>query len=133
MAGFTMVERVGVKRAGSLAALGILLSFAGVTPAFAHAHLTASVPEKDATVSAPLTEVVLTFTEAVTPAMMQILDQDGHNVKSVGKPHAEGTTLHLPITAQLPDGHYTVTWRVAGTDTHVVTGSLAFAVAKSAP
>ena len=112
---------------------GLLIAALNATPAFAHAHLQSSIPDKDATVSTPLTEIVVTFNEPVTPAVMNVLDQDGQPVKTVGQPRAEGNSLHLPLTARLAPGHYTATWRVAGSDTHVVTGSLAFVVAKTAP
>jgi hypothetical protein len=110
----------------ALVAVGVALVVSSA--AWAHAALRESVPAKDATVSTPLTEVVLTFSEPLSVASVQLLDQDGHEVKAVGPVKRDGKTLHLPVTAKLPEGHYTVTWRVTGDDTHVVTGSLPFAV-----
>ena len=90
-------------------------------------------PAKDSTITAPLHEIVLTFSEAVTPAVVSIADQDGHPVKAVGALRADGATVHLPLTAPLPEGHYIVTWRVAAADTHVSNGTIPFAVAHTAP
>ena len=117
--------------AATFAVLVAAGALAFASPAFAHAKLQESAPAKDATVSTPLTEVVLTFSEALSVATVQVLDQDGHEVKAVGALKRDGKTLHLPLTAKLPEGHYTVTWRVTGDDTHVVTGSLPFAVASA--
>jgi methionine-rich copper-binding protein CopC len=117
-----------IRPATTLAVLVAAGALAFAAPASAHAKLQDSVPAKDATVSTPLTEVVLTFSEPLSVAAVQVLDKDGHEIKAVGAVKRDGKILHVPLTAKLPDGHYTVTWRVTGDDTHVVTGSLPFAV-----
>src|SRR3954469_24302628 len=102
--------------------------FAFGPAALAHAKLQESAPAKDAAISTALTEVVLTFSEPLSVAAVQVLDKDGHEVKTVGALKRDGKTVHLPLTAKLPEGQYTVTWRVTGDDTHVVPVSLPFAV-----
>lgn len=104
----------------------VVLTVAG--SAFAHAKLMSSSPAKDAAGAAPV-EIVLTFSEAVTPAVVTLADQEGHEVKSLGAARADGSTLHVPVTAKLAAGRYTFTYRVAGSDTHAVNGALTFIVA----
>jgi methionine-rich copper-binding protein CopC len=96
--------------------------------ALAHAKLLSSMPAKDAAGASP-TEIVLTFSEAVTPASVTLADQDGHEVKSLGAARAEGAALHVPVTAKLMPGRYTLSYRIAGADTHAVNGALTFVVA----
>lgn len=110
---------------GALAGLTALMAAQG---AFAHAKLLLSAPAKDAAGASPA-EIVLTFSEAVTPASVTLADQDGHEVKSLGAARAEGAALHVPVTAKLVPGRYTLTYRIAGADTHAVNGALTFVVA----
>ncbi|MBX7197967.1 MAG: copper resistance protein CopC [Rhodospirillaceae bacterium] len=117
-----MVRRIVLGALAGLAAFGV------ATAAFAHAKLQSSMPAKDASGASPA-EIVLTFSEAVTPAIVILADQDGHEVKSLGAARADGAALHVPVTAKLAPGHYTFTYRVAGADTHAVNGTLTFIVA----
>lgn len=95
--------------------------------AFAHAKLLSSSPTKDAAGAAPQ-EIVLTFSEAVTPAAVTLADQDGREVKFLGAARPDGSALHVPVTAKLAAGRYTLSYRVAGADTHAVNGTLTFIV-----
>jgi len=110
-------------------AAGFAVAMSLSAEALAHAKLLSSVPAKDTEGGSPA-EIVLTFSEAVTPAIVTLADQDGHGVKTIGAPRAEGAALHVPVTAKLAPGHYTLTYRIAGADTHVVNGALTFVVAK---
>lgn len=95
--------------------------------AFAHAKLLLSVPAKDAQGASPA-EIVLTFSEAVIPATVRLTDQGGTEIKSLGVARPGGSTLHVPVTAKLAPGRYTLTYRVAGADTHAINGILTFVV-----
>jgi methionine-rich copper-binding protein CopC len=108
--------------------LGIISSGFMAGEAFAHAKLMSSMPAKDAEGASPA-DIVLTFSEPITPAVVTLSDQEGHDVKTIGTPRADTNTLHLPVTGKLAPGHYTVTYRIAGADTHVVNGTLTFVVA----
>ena len=113
-----------------LAACVGAVAFAAIVPeALAHAKLMSSSPAKDAEGASP-GEIALTFSEPVTPAVVTLSDQDGHEVKTVGAPRTEANTLHLPVNGKLAPGRYTLTYRIAGPDTHVVNGALTFVVAK---
>ncbi len=111
-----------------LSALAGFMALTASSSAFAHAKLLSSSPAKDVAAAAP-TEIVLTFSEAITPAVVTLSDQDGHEVKSLGAARADGSTLHVPVTARLAAGRYIFTYRVAGADTHAVNGTLSFVVA----
>ena len=109
---------------GGLAGLIVMLAAGS---ALAHAKLLSSSPAKDAAGASP-SEIVLTFSEAVTPAVVTLADQDGHEVKSLGPARPDGGALHVPVAAKLAAGRYTLTYRVAGADTHAVNGTLTFVV-----
>lgn len=96
--------------------------------AFAHAKLLSSAPAKDVAGASPA-EIVLTFSEAVSPAAITLADQGGGEVKSLGAARGEGSTLHVPVIGKLAPGRYTLSYRVAGADTHAVNGALTFVVA----
>lgn len=110
-----------------LGMLAGLVALSAASGAFAHAKLQSSTPAKDASGASP-PEIVLTFSEAVTPAVVALADQDGRDIKALGAARAEGAVLHVPVTAKLAPGRYTMTYRVAGADTHAVNGTLTFIV-----
>ena len=112
--------------------LGVFASGMAASEALAHAKLLSSLPAKDAEGASPA-EIVLTFSEAITPAVVTLAGEDGHEVKAVGAPRADGAALHVPVTAKLNPGRYTLTYRIAGADTHAVNGTLTFIVGKAAP
>jgi copper resistance protein C len=103
-----------------------LLMLLAATPAFAHAHLTASDPAANAKVKSPK-QIKLTFSETLEPASSSaaLTDAAGKTVpvsKAVG-----GTSITLlPLT--LKPGAYKVSWQSVGQDTHRLTGSFGFTV-----
>jgi copper transport protein len=97
----------------------------------AHALLSSSEPAEGANVTEAPDRAVLTFTEAPDPALtdVQVLDPSGAAVSTgpatVGpKP----TVVTVPV-GELPEGVYTVTWRVVSrVDGHTTAGAFAFGV-----
>lgn len=126
-------EPLGVRTTRSAVLLGLLLALLSVpltpaTPAAAHAALVATSPVRDAVISAPPGEVVLVFSEAVSPVIgrVQVLGPDGRRV-TVGEPVAQGATLRIPVRApDRPLGTYLVSYRVISADSHPVAGSFAY-------
>ncbi len=117
--------------------VGVLVAVAGAVssaaPARAHALLAESTPADGATVplDRPLTEVTLTFTEALDPLLtvIHVLDASGNRVET-GKAEVPGapTRARAPL-APLGPGSYTVTWRTTSTfDGHTTVGAVAFGV-----
>ncbi|QDY11734.1 copper resistance protein CopC [Micromonospora sp. HM134] len=113
--------------------MGFLLALLSVplapaTPAAAHAALVATSPVRDAVIGSPPGEVVLVFSESVSPVVgrVQVLGPDGRRV-TAGEPVADGATLRIPV--RVPDrplGTYLVSYRVISADSHPVAGSFAY-------
>ncbi len=80
--------------------------------------------------------VAITFTEAPDPALssIEVLDTGGTNVVS-GAPSATGPrTLSVPLAGDLPDGAYTVSWRVVSSaDGHSTADTFAFGIGTAPP
>jgi methionine-rich copper-binding protein CopC len=104
----------------------------GAAPAAAHAHLQSSVPPVDGTVSAPPTEVVATFTEALEPTLSRLIVRDaGGRTVSVGDAHlvagSGGKRLAVPVQGLRP-GSFVAEWTAVSVDTHRTTGTFKFTV-----
>lgn len=113
----------------ALIALAFSLSAAGI--AAAHTALASSDPSQGARVTAPLNDVVLTFTEDINPAFANIVvnGADGRNRVSAS-PQVEGPRLTAPVDRP-GDGVYTVGYRVISADGHPISGSYTFTIAGS--
>ena len=98
--------------------------------ALAHAELVKSDPSADGVLMASAKEITFTFSESIKPAMCK-LTLDGKEVSSLGKPHADGMVLHIPIEKTLADGRYTLSCRVVGPDSHPINESISFVVSAS--
>ncbi len=115
---------------------GALLAAVGAAwtsaPAHAHAVLTSSTPADGASVERPPTEAVLVFNEAPDPVLSEVhvLDASGTEVEGGKAEPAPGEPAQLRVAlGALPDGTYTVAWRVtSAVDGHTTVGSVAFGV-----
>jgi methionine-rich copper-binding protein CopC len=115
----TLMKRIAVAT--------VLLAFAGVAPAFGHAHLSKSIPAAGAAVRTP-TEIVLAFTEPLEPAFstIELRDSAGKAIKT-DKVVVKDNVMRLPLKS-LAAGQYTVNWRVLSVDTHKTDGKFTFTV-----
>lgn len=133
--------RPGPARPAALAlvlALTALLLYAapGTAPASAtaaHAKLVSISPKDGETVKEPPPRVLLTFNENVLGefSVVKVADASGALV-SVGDPQVQGREVSQPLQAGLPQGGYTVTFRVVSADSHPVSGRSTFTIAQSA-
>ncbi|GAY19246.1 copper resistance CopC family protein [Mycobacterium sp. shizuoka-1] len=99
--------------------------------AAAHTTLVSSDPANDAQVSTPLSAVVLTFSEDINPAFATVVvhSADGHDWVTAPA-RVDGPRLTAEVgPAPLPNGKYTVGYRVVSADGHPVSGSYTFTVA----
>ncbi|MGK5440558.1 copper resistance CopC/CopD family protein [Micromonospora sp. URMC 105] len=120
-------------RTRTAALLGLLLALLSVplappSPAAAHAVLVATSPVRDAVVGYPPREVVVTFSEPVSPVAgrVQVLGPDGRKVHT-GEPVVRGGTLRIPVRVpERPLGTYLVSYRVISADSHPVAGSFTY-------
>ena len=105
---------------------------AGASTAFAHAHLTTAAPAPGSTVTAPPTEVAITFDEEVQPKFCTIVVTDAKGARfDDGKAHlVGGDDLHLAVALKpVAASTYKVVWHALSTDGHKTQGSFAFTVA----
>jgi copper transport protein len=116
------------------AAAGLLLALVAVLvlparPAYAHAALMSTYPGRSSVVAQAPTQVVLTFTEAVSPVPGRILviGPDGSRLDR-GDPQATGSQVLVPLAPNGPNGTYLVSFRVISADSHPVAGSFTFSV-----
>ena len=119
--------------AALLAALTLVLLLLPATAASAHAVLVSSDPADGARVGTAPAAVRLTFDEAVTvpPKAATVLSSTGTRVDRGGV-RLDGRTLVVPLVARVPEGVYSVSWRVVSADSHIVTGSIRFGVRRDA-
>jgi copper transport protein len=116
-----------------LVALIILACVALPAQAWAHLKLQSSSPAQGDTVRTSLTEIRLTFTQAVEPryTTVSLLDNNG-NAINIGtlEPVGTGKTQQFiyRLTHPVVSGEFVLQWKTAGTDGHVVSGSFDFIV-----
>jgi len=120
--------------AGALAGLWLVLSGPS---AGAHALLRESDPAGGTSLDRAPRQVVLTFTERPEQGLssIRVFDVGGRQVGRGNPAPVDGAPLRLALPlGDLPDGTYTVSWRVVSKDDgHVTVGSFAFGVGVPAP
>ncbi|MCG5436937.1 copper resistance CopC family protein [Micromonospora foliorum] len=100
------------------------------SPAWAHNSLRTATPAQDATLPNAPTEVTLEFTQRLDPTFTTIVLTDAAKRKlPTGEPVVTGATSAVRVTDPLPNGTYTVAYRVVSVDGHPVQGSYPFTVA----
>src|SRR5690606_29173364 len=106
------------------AVVGLLAVVLPAVPASAHAVLRSTNPVANTTVPTAPAEVVLTFSEAVSPVAdrVRVLAPDGTRADS-GAPVARDSELSIPMRTDVPRGTYLVSYRVISADGHPVGGS----------
>ncbi|MEO3789733.1 copper resistance CopC family protein [Nonomuraea sp. B10E15] len=114
----------------SFAALAAILTAAllvsGAAPALAHDALKSSSPAKGAEVKA-LDEVELEFTAKVRMPFV-IVRGPGDDQHQLGKPELDGAVVRQAVKGPLPDGKYTIAYRVVSSDGHPIEGEIPFRV-----
>ncbi|WP_067449944.1 copper resistance CopC family protein [Actinomadura macra] len=108
---------------GAVAALVVTL---GAAPASAHTTLKSANPASNSTV-APPSKIVLTYADPVMVPQVVLTDASGGRHEA-GKAQAIDNTVTETVSGTLPNGVYTVGWRVVATDGHPVKGSFKFTV-----
>ncbi|MBL1096326.1 copper resistance CopC/CopD family protein [Streptomyces coffeae] len=104
----------------------------GANTASAHATLTSTDPRDGSVVKAAPSEVTLNFSEGVllSDDSVRVLDPKGKRVDT-GKPgHVDGktSTAAIRLHSGLPDGTFTVAWKVVSEDSHPVNGAVTFSI-----
>jgi methionine-rich copper-binding protein CopC len=100
-------------------------------PAARHNRLVKAEPGVDSTVTTSPSQIRLWFKEPPEVAVSSIKLADGAG-KSFATGEVKATedrmSIAVPVTTPLPAGKYTVNWKTAGTDGHVIRGSFGFTV-----
>ncbi|MGI5281829.1 copper resistance CopC family protein [Nonomuraea polychroma] len=108
------------------AILAALLVLGTAGPALAHDALKSSNPAKGAEVAA-LTEVELEFTAKVRMPFV-IVRGPGDTPRQAGEPQVDGKVVRQAVKGPLPDGKYTIAYRVVSSDGHPIEGEIPFTV-----
>jgi len=119
-----------------LRALTVAVLCALILPAsaWAHATLVRTVPANGAVLGTSPAEVRLVFNDTVRPGSgIKAIRNAGASVLAGKARVTGGRTLIVPLRSRLPDGDYTVLWRVVSNDGHIVAGVIAFAVGAGRP
>lgn len=105
------------------------MAVAGASTA-AHFSLVRSVPAKDQTLEVPPPRLQLWFSQAPAPVVSQITLKQGVLDVALGKTVVDDKekSMYAEPVKPLAAGAYTVTWRAAGDDGHVMSGDIKFTI-----
>ncbi|MFI9843304.1 copper resistance protein CopC [Nonomuraea sp. NPDC051941] len=120
------MKRSPLAALAATAAALLVLVFGMAAPALAHDALKSSSPAKDAEVKS-LDEVRLEFTAGVRLPFVIVRGPGGAELQS-GKPEADGKVVTQAVKEPLPDGKYTIAYRVVSSDGHPIEGEIPFKV-----
>lgn len=107
-----------------VAIIALLLVFALVVPAFAHAQLLGSSPENGSS-QQTADELVLTFNENVSPDFVTFYAQGDSEGVLDGEATVDGPVVTQPL-APTRNGDYAIGYRVVSADGHPVSGEITF-------
>jgi copper transport protein len=127
-----MSLRAARRRAVLLAGLACAWLLLACAPALAHANLVDASPARGGEVSKPPERVELRFTEPVDAEFDPVVVRNGDGARvdaHDARVDPEDARVVLADLEKLPEGSYTVVWRVTSIDGHVVEGRYGFAVA----
>ncbi|MFD0265326.1 copper resistance CopC/CopD family protein [Streptomyces sp. NPDC127106] len=118
----------------ALVAAVFALIIGGAGTAFAHSGLSGSDPADGAVLKTAPQQVALTFTESVglSEDSVRVLSPDNERVNPRPAQHVDGkeSTARVELSDDLPQGTYTVAWRVASADGHPISGAFVFSIGK---
>ncbi|MEU4573920.1 copper resistance protein CopC [Nonomuraea sp. ATR24] len=113
------------------AILAALFVLATAAPAQAHDTLKSSDPAKGATVKS-VDEVTLEFSNKVRMPFV-IVRGPGDAQHQAGDPESDGPVVKQRLKGELPDGKYTIAYRVVSSDGHPIEGEIPFTVKGASP
>jgi methionine-rich copper-binding protein CopC len=121
--------RIGVWVAILGLLLGVLSSLVMATGADAHAALKSISPDNGSSLATTPTRVVLTFDEPVSTSFATVTVTGPQGGVSQGRAVVDGATVTQALAPDLPNGRYTVAFRVVSDDGHPVSDKTSFTVA----
>jgi copper transport protein len=114
----------------TLTIIGMVLIFS-VKPVLAHANLLRSDPPANAALDTSPIIIRLWFTEPLEPDFSRFTVRDSSGTVVATPPSQVDPADHTQLVMRpstLPDGLYTVSWRVLSTDGHSTEGSFSFGI-----
>lgn len=112
-----------------LIASTVLVAVAAAATLSAHMAYSKSMPDQDATLNESPDHVQVWFTQDPEPAVSQLsLEGPGGEIPLGETKVGDEKSLVAAVPAALAPGSYTVKWRSAGDDGHVLRGDIAFSV-----
>lgn len=104
-------------------------TFLSAMPALAHDQVVSASPGENVSLATAPSEVVIEFTADLldTGALINVSNANGDDVTE-GEIRLEGRTVTQPLQSNLPNGQYTIVWRVVSSDGHPITDSYQFAI-----
>jgi methionine-rich copper-binding protein CopC len=126
-----MAPRAGTWRLVALLWLSAVWLLLSCVPALAHARLLQEVPADGAALGKSPDRVELRFSEPVEAEFspLEVRNSEGERVdKDNARVDPDDARVLIADLEELPEGSYTVEWRVTSLDGHVVEGRYAFAV-----
>lgn len=96
--------------------------------AWAHAQFLGSDPASDVSLENSPHEIVLTFSQGVTPVNVTLVGPNDDIVDVVGEAFANGERVVLPVAEPLDEGNYVVSFRVLSGDAHPINGGFRFSI-----
>jgi copper transport protein len=108
----------------------ILTALAAAPDASAHAELLETRPGNDVVVETTPARVSLRFNERVEAAFgaLRVFDTNARRVDSGDATRPSPDEVAVELEPELPDGTYTVTWRIVSADGHPLAGAFVFHV-----
>jgi copper transport protein len=120
---------------GRLVALAALLVLVLPQAAFAHAEIRTSYPLDEDVVAAAPARVALRFNAAIETGLsrLAVLDARGARVDRGGTFDLGRDQVAVRLADGLPQGTYTVAWRIVAADAHAQRGAFVFHVVRPSP
>ena len=113
----------------------LLLAAAFPAAAQAHANLLRTDPAAGSVVATAPAQVVLHFDQEVRDVSSTVTNDQGDAVAASPAHTAAGDVraLVIPLRPNLPDGDYTIRWRIVSTDGHIISGVFAIGIGAGRP
>lgn len=127
-------RRRGARALALLGGVLLLVLFAGVGTASAHAALTDTDPQDGSVLKSAPRRVTLTFSESVglLDDSFRVLTPENRPVRTGAPRRADdrSDTASVTLPRGLGTGTFTVAWRVVSADSHPVSGAFTFSIGK---
>lgn len=123
------IRPASIWRALGALLLAVAALIGASTAASAHDTLTDSSPAEGDTLTEPPSELHLTYSATILElgAAVEVTDTDGGSWPT-GELVVDGAEVTVPLSEDLPNGSYEVTWRVTSSDGHPISGVIPFTV-----